>query len=162
MKNAEVVGRAEVLALLDIAGLSGVRLSYAITHNAKVLAEEAKKIKDALKYPEDFLKMREEYTEIFKEHAKKNSKGELIVEDNKWILDPEKAEKYNEIVKTKLVENKEIVDKAKLVEEEYEMFLNQEAVLPTNLVTLKLEALPETITPAQMSALSFMVEELSV
>ena len=146
--------------MLEIAGLTGVRLSYAITSNAKSLGEEAKRIQDALKYPKAYEELREKYKDLYKEHALKDEKGEFIIQDNKYVLDPEKEEAYNTLVEAEQKASKAIIEEAQAVEEEYNKFLEKESEVTSKIVTVKLEDLPESITPNQMSALSFMIEEL--
>jgi len=160
MKNAEVLGKLEDLTMLEMAGLAGVKLSYALTCNAKLIGEEANKIKGALKYPKAYEELREKYRKLFQEHAKKDQKGNLIVQDNKYVLDPEKKDAYDKLVAEEEKASKAIIEEAQAVEEEYKNFLQEEATLSGKIVTIKLEHLPETITPAQMAALSFMIEEL--
>lgn len=160
MKNREVLGTAEQLAMLEIAGLTGVKLSYAITSNAKALGEEAKKIRGALKYPKAYEELKEKYRELYQAHSLKDEKGNLVVQDNKYVLDPAKKEDYDKLVKAEQEASKSIIEEAQAVEEEYNKFLDEESEFTGKLITVKLEHLPESITPNQMAALSFMVEEL--
>lgn len=157
MKNVEVLGSAENIALVDMAGLSGVKLSYAIAKNAKSLGEEALTIKGALKYPEDYIKMKEEYREHFKAHALKGADGNLVIEEGKYKLDLEKEEEYKKLIQSKNSENQPILEKAQKIEEDYNNFLKEDSNITVETVTL--EDLPETITPSQISALSFMIAE---
>lgn len=157
MKNVEVLENAERIALIDLAGLTGVKLSYAITQNAKTLGEEALAIQSKLEYPEEYIKMKDEYREHFKAHALKDTDGKFVIEEGKYKLDSEKAEDYQKLIQSKNSENQPILEKAQKVEEEYNKFLESKSSV--TIQTVKLEELPNTINPTQMAALSFMIDE---
>lgn len=159
MKNVEVLENAERMALIDLAGLSGVKLSYAIAQNAKALGEEALAIQGKLKYPEDYLKLKEKYRELFKKHALKDEKGEFVIEDGKYVIDPEKEKTYKELIESENPENQPILERVQKIEEEYNKFLEDDSSISVQ--TVKLDELPESINPTQMAALSFMVDELA-
>jgi len=157
MKNVEVLENAERMSLVDLAGLAGVKLSYAIAQNAKALGEEALAIQGKLQYPEDYLKLKEKYRELFKEHALKDEKGEFVIEDGKYVIDPEKEKAYKELIESKNPENQPILEKVQKIEAEYNKFLENDSSISVQ--TVKLDELPESINPTQMAALSFMVDE---
>jgi hypothetical protein len=157
MKNVEVLENAERIALIDLAGLSGVKLSYAIAQNAKSLGEEALAIQGKLKYPKEYLELKEKYRDYFKKHALKDEKGEYIIEEGKYRLDPEKEEDYKELIESENPENQPILEKVQKIEEEYNTFLENNSSV--TIQTVKLDELPDSINPSQMTALSFMIDE---
>lgn len=159
MKNVEVLGINFALSELNAEGLYGVKFSHALIKNAKTFEEEAEKIKSTLVYPEEFLVYNKEMEKTFKEHALKDENGELVVTDNKYQIAPEKIEIFKEIEREKREANSEVLNKAKEIEDKYNDALDNENV-NVSIVYVKLEELPETITPDQMSALSFMIEDI--
>lgn len=159
MKNVEVLGINFALSELNSDGLYGVKFSHALIKNAKIFGEEAQKIKSTLTYSKEFLEYNKEMEKTFKQHALKDEDGELIITDNKYQIAPEKKEAFEEIEKEKREANSEILDKAKEIEDSYNNALNDKNN-NIDIVFIKLEELPETITPEQMSALSFMIEDI--
>lgn len=159
MKNVEVLENAERMALIDLAGLTGVKLSYAIAQNAKTLGEEALAIQGKLEYPEEYLKLKEKYRKHFKAHALKDENGEYIIEDGKYRLDPEKEDDYKKLIESENPENQPILEKVQKIEEEYNTFLGNNSNVAIQ--TVKLNELPDSINPTQMTALAFMIEELA-
>ena len=157
MKNLEVLRNSERIALLDMAGLAGIKLSYAVAQNAKTLGEASLVIKSKLNYPEEYIKMRDEYREHFKAHALKDTDGKFVIEEGKYKLDLEKEEEYKKLIQSKNSENQLILEKAQKIEEEYNLFLEEDSNV--KLETVKLEDFSESINPVQMDALSFMVDE---
>lgn len=160
MKKSEVLLNVENLANLDTSGLSGVKMSYAIIKNVKTLEEESKSINESLKYPQDFLDMQEDLREIFKDHALKDDKGEFIIKEDQYQLDPIKIDDYQEAVKEKRDNSKAIIEEAKVIESEFNKFLEEDSCLSDSIVKIKLDDLPKDVTPSQMAVLSFMIEEL--
>ena len=159
MKNVEVLENAERIALIDLSGLSGVKLSYAIAQNAKALGEEALAIQGKLEYPKEYLELKEKYRKHFKAHALKDENGEYIIEEGKYRLDPEKEDDYKELIESENPENQPILEKVQKIEEEYNTFLENNSNV--TIQTVKLDELPDSINPTQMTALSFMIEELA-
>ena len=157
MKNIEVLGNAECIALLDMAGLTGVKLSYAIAQNAKTLGEEAVLIQGKLKYPENYLKMKDEYRDNFKNFALRDNDGNIVIEDGKYRLDPNKEEEYKKSIESKNSENQVILEEVQKIEEEYNKLLEEHSNVTVK--TVELNDLPETVNPTQISALSFMIND---
>tara|TARA_R110002012_G_scaffold83250_1_gene209639 strand:+ start:241 stop:741 length:501 start_codon:yes stop_codon:yes gene_type:complete len=163
MKNVEVLMTAKSLSEIDVTGISGVKLSYAIISNSKVLGEESKNIEESKKYPEEYQKIEEEMRDLFMANALSDKKGNPIVENDTYSLDPEKVKEYNSKVKEiqDSPENKELFDKIALIDKDYLKFLEEESPLKEDkLITVTLDQLPEDITVNQMSVLSFMIKEL--
>jgi len=163
MKNVEVLTTAKSLSEIDVTGISGVKLSYAIISNSKVLGEESKNIEESKKYPEEFQKIEEEMRDLFMANALSDKEGNPIVKNETYSLDPEKVEEYNSKVKEiqDSPENKELFDKIALIDKDYLKFLEEESPLKEDkLITVTLDQLPEDITVNQMSVLSFMIKEL--
>ena len=159
MKNVEVLENAERMALIDLAGLTGVKLSYAIAQNAKTLGEEALAIQGKLEYPKEYLELKEKYRKHFIEHALKDENGEYVIEEGKYKLDPKKKEDYQKLIDSETPENQPILEKVQKIEEEYNAFLENNSNV--TIQTVKLDELPDTINPTQMTALSFMIDELA-
>tara|TARA_R100001463_G_scaffold84592_1_gene139323 strand:+ start:328 stop:810 length:483 start_codon:yes stop_codon:yes gene_type:complete len=157
MKNVEVLENAERIALIDLSGLSGVKLSYAIAQNAKALGEEALAIQGKLEYPKEYLELKEKYRKHFKAHALKDESGEYVIEEGKYLLDPEKEDDYKKLIESENPENQPILEKVQKIEEEYNTFLENNSNV--TIQTVKLDELPDTINPTQMTALSFMIDE---
>tara|TARA_R110002126_G_scaffold1738_5_gene10466 strand:+ start:7359 stop:7844 length:486 start_codon:yes stop_codon:yes gene_type:complete len=157
MKNVEVLGNAEALKKLDLTGIAGIKLSYAIISNARALEAEAKNITESIKYPQEYTDLKEKGREQFKEHALVDDKGELVIEDNKYVIDPEKAKAYDTLITAVDAENKGLLEKVQAIEEEYNTFLEEDSTF--KVVAVKLSDLPEKITPVQMATISFMVKE---
>ena len=159
MKNVEVLENAERMALIDLAGLTGVKLSYAIAQNAKALGEEALAIQGKLEYPKEYLELKEKYRKHFKAHALKDENGEYVIEEGKYRLDPEKEDDYKKLIESENPENQPILEKVQKIEEEYNTFLGNKSNVAIQ--TVKLNELPDSINPTQMTALAFMIEELA-
>tara|TARA_R110000823_G_scaffold252924_7_gene375469 strand:- start:959 stop:1441 length:483 start_codon:yes stop_codon:yes gene_type:complete len=155
MRNVEVLENAENIALVNMAGLSGVKLSYAVTENAKTLGEEAPLIRNKLVYPQEYLKMRENFRNLFKKYALVDELGNLVVEEDLYVIDPKKELEYKKLIESKHSENQPILNKVQKIEEDYNRFLNEESNLTIKTVTL--DDLPETVNPDQMKALFFMI-----
>jgi|32_taG_2_1085360.scaffolds.fasta_scaffold03657_10 hypothetical protein len=158
MKKVEVLGIDLALSELKSDGLYGVKFSHALVQNTKTFKNEAHNIKNSLVYSKEFLMFCKEMEEVFIKYALKDENGELLVVDNKYKIDPENIEIFNKIQKEKREANKSIIEEAKKAEETYNNSLDTEKEV--DIAYVKLEDLPETITPEQMSALSFMIEDI--
>lgn len=158
MKNVEVLGINLALSELKSDGLYGVKFSHALIKNIETFQKEAKNIAESLVYPEGFLKYTEEMEKVFKEHALKDEKGELVIKENKYQVDPSKREAFKKIQEEKSKAYSKVIEEAKKAEEAYNNALDDEKNI--NIRSVKLEELPETITPEQMNVLSFMIEDI--
>jgi hypothetical protein len=157
MKNFEVLGNLKALSALDVRELVGVKLSYAYLQNLKKLTVEAETIQSCLKYSDDFVKFKERLLEGFKESAKTDENGEVLIIDGKYHLDPEKEKDFKEFELKQREIYKDVIEDAKKVEEEYNKFLEEDSEIVPIYVGLK--DLSEKITPIQMNTMSFMIKE---
>lgn len=147
MKNIEVLNLFQGLDSLK--DLSGVKFTYGVMRNREILKPifnsivEAEKIKD-----EKVEKLNEEIRKLAIEHAKKDEKGNAIVENGTIVL--ENVKDLNKKIEKLKEEDEESFKMREKHLEAYNEFLLEELKEEPEFFLIDLEDVPETITHEQM------------
>lgn len=136
--------------------LSGVKFNYAVARNIAKLKSETESLQKSIEVTEDYKAYDAQRVELAKKYAKKDEKGEPVIENNNYKLEDEKG--FNKEVKDLQEKNKKTMDARAKQMKEFEALLKEESNV--ELYTIPLELVPESITTEQMKAiLPLIVDE---
>ena len=141
--------------LQSIGDLKGVKFAYAVAKNSNILKREIDALNTAIKPLPGFEAYDTARVELAKKFAKKDEKGEPVIEDNQYVLEDKPA---FDIGLAELRESfKETLEIRQTQLDEYKKLLAEEVGLTLHKV--KLDDVPKEITVDQMTALQEMIED---
>ncbi len=138
MKNIELYGIREGLSMMD--GLSGVKLGVFRAKASRIVEKLISDMESFMK-SETWKKTDELLGEINKKHAKKDEKGNFVIQNNVYIFE-NPTDREREISDTKEKHKSLFKDRDKMATE-YKDYLEQEC-------TEKIEKIPLSILPANI------------
>lgn len=142
-------------SLNSLGNLTGVKFAYAVSKNLGLLKPEIVALDKSLEPSPEFTKYDELRVELAKKHAKKDDKGNPIIENARYVLENE--EEFNKEWEALKVEHKPALDGRQAQLDEYDKLLETECDI--NLHKVKLEFVPEAINVQQIHAISAIIEE---
>lgn len=153
MTNQDLINLYE--GLDKVKDLKGFKFAYAVVRNSNKIKTEITNLEETLKTTEKFNEFETKRIELNKKYAKKDEKGEPIIEKDAYILEnKEEFEKEYELLKE---EYKEEITKREEQNKELVKFLKEETTF--ELFKVKKEDVPQDITPAQMGGIISIIEE---
>ena len=157
MKNIEVLEIYNKLEKADLKGISGSKLNFAILTNKELLKTISTNMQASRVYAPEFEQYMIEAKKIFDKYADKDAAGNNVVynETTYKISDLADLQKYKDEVLEFNVINVDTLAAAKLVDEEYVTFLEEECSIELKKIDITL--IPESMTIEQLDALMFMV-----
>lgn len=153
MKKKEILELYK--GLNSLAGLRGVKFTYAVAKNMRVLQDEISSLEKAVEADEKFKEYDTARVELAKKHAEQDEKGEPKVENNQYVLADKKAfeeehaklrDEYSEAI---VARENQLLEYKSLLEEDVEVVLHK----------INISQVPEDISTEQMYALLPVVEE---
>ena len=163
MKNSELYELRAGLA--SVKGLRGLKFAIMVAKNTKAVQAEIKVIEEqqqaARPVPsEEFLDYDRARVELGREYANKDDDGNVVVVDNKFVLDKRQKE-FDEAWKALRESNQEVVDEYEArVEEfrtEFQALLDTDSDLVLSLISEG--DLPQDMTGAQVQPLLLVITE---
>jgi len=159
MKNIELINL--YANLKELKELTGVKFSYAIAKNIKIIENEIENINASLKQTKEEEEYNKKYKEICIKHSIKDDNGEPIVkrEGNYESYSFDNKELFDIDIENLRKENKEVLELIKEKEKNYNKFLNEEISNDIKLFKIELQYIPENITTEQMNNIFEIVIE---
>lgn len=154
MKNKDLFSLYQ--GLKSVGKLVGVTFGYAVNKNLRTLKTELELLEETLKPSEQFLEFRKKQEEIVKKYAKKDEKGEFVIENFNYDIKGSEEEVAKEI-KPLREEYKEVLEAREAQEKAYTELLEKESDFKP--YTVKKEDLPKEITGDQMASIFDIIEE---
>lgn len=143
--------------LHSVANLKGVKFSYAVARNMKTAEKEIEAINKSLEPYEGYKEFEDKRLELCKEFAKKEM-GNPVIKNDKYIIDEDRKELFDENVEGLKKIYKESIDERKKQVDEFNKMLDEDEV---NIFIHKVdfEELPKDLTPNQMLLIMPMIAE---
>lgn len=154
MKNKDLFSLYQ--GLKSVGKLVGVTFGYAVNKNLRTVKNELELLEETLKPSEQFLEFRKKQEEIVKKYAKKDEKGEFVIENFNYDIKGSEEEVAKEI-KPLREEYKEVLEAREAQEKAYNELLEKESDFKP--YTVKKEDLPKEITGDQMASIFDIIEE---
>lgn len=160
MKNKEIVKLFNDLKEIQKKPYYGTKFAYVISKNISILKNEIEIISNSLpKLNEEELgKYNKERVGLAIEYSEKNDDGEAVIENNRYKIKngvKDEFEKKNEELKEKY---SEIIAESDKIQKEEEKLLEQESD-SIDLRKIKLDELPDNLTPIDFALIAEIVEE---
>ncbi len=147
--------------LHSVGNLKGVRFAYAVSKNIHKIKPHIESLQDSVKPSEEFQKYDKERLELAEKHAKKNKDGQpnkiTDLDNNTQSYDIENEEKFQKELKKLQSKYKDALEEREKQIEKYKELLQEEA--DVELYKIKVEDLPEDITPQQMTNLFMIIDD---
>lgn len=141
--------------LNTLAGLKGVKFSYAVAKNINILKGEVESLEKSITPSEEFSEYDKKRIELAKKYAELDESGELKSKDFKIIFTDEAG--FKKALAPLLEEYKDALAKRDEQMKEYAELLKEES--DVQLHKLKIEDVPEDISTEQMYVLYPIIEE---
>lgn len=153
MKKSKILELSR--ALNGVGRLSGVAFSYAVAKNIRLIQPEIEALQKAIEPSKEFSEYDQEREKLAIKHAKKDEKGNPVIENNQYVLEDKEAfDKEFEKLKEK---NKEVLAGRTKQAEDFDKLLLEE--VEVKLYKVKLENIPKEITTAEMNSILDIIEE---
>ena len=148
MKRSEIIALYNALSNPEFGKLKGTKFNYAMSKNTRLLKNEVQSIQEA--EDKEFGEFENERIELVKECAKKDEKGNPVIENNQYQI--ENVEDFQ--TKFEALQEKH---EYKAKREAFDKFMAEE--VEVDLHTILLDNLPEEITKAQSDSIFDLIEE---
>jgi hypothetical protein len=145
-------------ALNTLGNLRGVKFAYFVVKNLNILKPEIEALQKSLEPSGDYNAYDAERVELAKKFAKKDEKGNPVVENNSFVL--EDKDGFDKELKGLVKKHKTALDIREKQISEYNELLKEETKV--ELYKVKLADVPEDITTEQMAGIFEMVEDEKV
>lgn len=141
--------------LNSLGGLRGVKFTYAVAKNIRVLHDEITSLEKAVEADEQFQEYDKKRVELAKEHAQKDEKGEPKVENSQFVLEDQKAfEKEHALLRDEYADT---IAKRENQLAEYKELLEEDVAV--ELHKINISQVPDDISTEQMYAILPVIEE---
>ena len=134
-------------------------LTYTLIKNKKALETEVSAIEEARNFSNpDFLKYQEELNKVAQEYGEKDSSGRVVTTGTGFrVVDSEKAEEVQELVKKLQDKYKDGIDKQNEDTIKFEEMLTEE--ITVEVTPIKFSDLPDDISKEVMELIIDIIEE---
>lgn len=154
LKNKDILSLNQ--ALNTVGNLSGVRFSYAVAKNKKLIETEIEALNVALKASEKYTEFDTKRVELCKRLADKDEKGVAKMDNNSFVIIANKEEFDKELEALRTEYKEEIDAREAQIKKFNEMMEEESSFVPHK---IKLADLPANITAKQTTDLFEIIEE---
>lgn len=145
--------------LPKLGNLKGVKLSFAIAKNKKIVEEEAEALVEAVAMTDEYKKYEEERLKLCKKYASKDDSGNPVLVADDYLIKDQVA--FDEAIKELNDANTELIEERDKQVEEGNKLLDEYSSI--KLHKIKYEYIPDDVTIAQMDILlPLIAEDLNV
>lgn len=155
MKNIDLYNLLGGLKVL--ANESGASFAYKVAKNIKLITSELMDLEEMLVPKEDYSQYDRDRVELCKKFSKKDALGVEIISDSNYQI--EDLEKFNEELAALQKRNTDTIARYSKQKEDYSTLMQQEISPELNLRQIKLEELPESVTPEKLQLILELITE---
>jgi hypothetical protein len=152
MKNNDILNLYDGLSKIN---LKGVKFSYGVAKNIALLKTEVESLSKAQESSKEFVEYDNARIELAKKHAKKDDKGEPVVEKNSYVIENQEA--FDKEFETLKKTHKKALDERENQIKDFNDLLEKETDIQFH--KIKLEDVPEDISTEQMTTIYDLIEE---
>ena len=167
MKNGEILrlldnngnlADSRLLKGLTVVGhLKGVKFSYGIAKNKKLVESEIENLQKSIEQSTEFKEFENKRTELCEEYAEKDEKGTFKTINNEYVIPEDKKEEFNIRLDAYREQHKEAIeDRAKQVVAFKEIEKEESTV---EFYKIKLSDVPEDISAEEMQGINELITE---
>ncbi len=158
MKNKDVMSLYK--SLVELSGLKGVKLAYAVARNKVILQNEFEGLVASQKESQEFLDFEDERVELAKKYSKKNADSEpetkIVNKTREYILEDKEA--FKKALAELKEKYKKTLDERDQQIKDFEALLEEESKITLHKVSMA--DIPQDITVDQMDViLNFLDKE---
>ena len=155
MKNGEIFRLQQGIA--KVGHLKGIKFAYGIAKNKKIVDAEIENIQTSVAVSEGFEEFEKSRTELCKEYAEKDEKGEFKNINNEYVIPEDKKEEFNIRLDAYREQHKEAIEDREKQVEDFREF--EKADSNVEFYKIKLSDVPEDISAEEMQGINKLIEE---
>ncbi len=149
LTNGDLVNIWKGLYLLR--GLQGFKFNYAIERNRELLKREIKAMDEATKPSEAIQEYTRKRLDLCRENALKDEKGQPLVIDQNFDIDPKKREVFDQAIENLRAEYGDAIKEQDAKDKEFENFLKAPADFDFYFISH--DSVPDNIKNEQMEVI---------
>ena len=143
--------------IAKVGHLKGIKFAYGISKNRKIVDAEIENIQTSVAVSEGFAEFEKMRTDLCKEYAEKDEKGEFKEIKGEYVIPADKKEEFEIRLNAYREQHKEAIEEREKQVADFREFEKAESTV--EFYKIKLSDVPEDISAEELGGINELIEE---